>query len=263
MKILVAVLLLIPSLSLGLTFKDGKQVGESVSLNFGKNSMGWDVSCRVNKGSITQNKDILIFKTSENFCPGGVFNQRAEINTKKLSTKEKASYQFETIFTMESNSSEVFQILSIHDGRDGCNPPMSLHVDSDGSLFLQSAYKFGKGEQCERNINELRNNSNAKILRDGTTYKVNANIDFNGKGEFDIEVFIDGSLDVKGTYKPPKKTKILKKNCQFKSGTLHLECEEKIVKYEISKKFYFKHGVYSKNIFDYVFKSKMRLEKIK
>ena len=37
MKILIAVLLLIPGLSLGLTFKDGKQVGESVSLNFGKN----------------------------------------------------------------------------------------------------------------------------------------------------------------------------------------------------------------------------------
>ena len=66
MKRLLAILLLIPGLSFGLTFKDGKQVGEGISLNFGKNSMGWDVSCQVNKGSITQNKDILIFKTSEN-----------------------------------------------------------------------------------------------------------------------------------------------------------------------------------------------------
>ena len=262
MRYLFFLILLIHNLSWGLTFKDGKQVGESITLDFGKNEMGWDVSCSVNKGSITQNEDILIFKTSENLCPGGTFNQRAEINTKKLSTKEKASYEFETIFSMESKSSEIFQILSIHDGRDGCNPPMSLHINSNGSLFLQSAYKFGKGEQCEKNLNIQRKVSRAKILRDGTIYKVNVKIDFNGKGGFDIEIFLDDSLDVKGTYDPPEKPKTLKENCRYKPGTISQVCEERIIKYEISKKFYFKHGVYSKNMFDYVFKSKMNLEKI-
>ena len=37
MKILVALLILIPGLSLGFTLKDEKQVGESISLDFGKN----------------------------------------------------------------------------------------------------------------------------------------------------------------------------------------------------------------------------------
>lgn len=265
MRLIITLLLLIPSLSWGLTFKDGKQVGSN-SLDFGKNQMNWKISCSVEEGSITQDQDYLIFKTSENLCEktkdtGGTFNQRSEIYAKDLSPREKATYEFETYFSVSSQSTEPFQILSIHDGRDGCNPPFSLYIDSDGKLFIRSAYKYGKGEQCLDNPMG-RGKSKANIQRDGTEYKVNVIVEFFGNGNFYTEVYLNDNLDIKGTYETPKNTNKPVKKCQFKPGTNHLECEEKIYKYEISKKFYFKHGVYSKNIFDYEFKSKMNLKKI-
>ena len=77
------------------------------------------------------------------------------------------------------------------------------------------------------------------IVRDGTDYKLNVILDFDGKSGFNVEVFLDGMLEVSGKYIPPKGKAIP------------------------SKYFYFKHGVYSRNIFDYELKSDISLKLIR
>ena len=44
----------------------------------------WSISCSVDKGSIIDNYPNYIFKTSKNYCKGGVYNQRAEITRNTL-----------------------------------------------------------------------------------------------------------------------------------------------------------------------------------
>lgn len=78
------------------------------------------------------------------------------------------------------------------------------------------------------------------IKRDGTPYKLNVILNFDGKSGFDVDVYLDDQLEVSGKYVPPK------------GGG-----------YVTSKYFYFKHGVYSMNMFDYEMKSTISMKLIK
>ena len=60
----------------------------------------WKVSCSVDKGSIQKKGNTRIFKTSTNHCPGGTFNQRAEIASKKVSRNHKGKYKFTSAIRM-------------------------------------------------------------------------------------------------------------------------------------------------------------------
>ena len=203
----------------------------------------WRISCSVDKGSIVGNYPNYIFKTSKNNCKGGVYNQRAEITMEKaLSLSTKAKYNFQTIFKIKDNSGsfypEKFDIFQIHDSRDGCAPPLKVNVQSGGQLRLYADYKTGPGEQCVKDVIKSTGLGITQIKRDGTEYKLNILINFDGKAGFDVDVYLNDKLEVNGKYSPP-------------TGS----------KYVASKYFYFKHGVYSKNIFDYVLESKISVNK--
>ena len=205
----------------------------------------WRISCSVDKGSIVGNYPNYIFKTSKNNCKGGVYNQRAEINTRKaLSLSTKAKYDFQTIFTFQDNSNnfftEKFDIFQIHDGRYGCAPPLKVNIQSNGLLRLYADYKTGPGEQCDRDVIKSSGLGKTQIKRDGTEYKLNVWLNFDGKSGFEVDVYLDGKIELSGKYTPPNGNQ-----------------------YVASKYFYFKHGVYSANKFDYVLKSKISMNKVK
>jgi len=192
----------------------------------------WKISCGVDEGSITKKRRNYTFKTSSNHCTGGVFNQRAEINTEKVGPKTRGAYLFETTVAMTSRSNQQFDIFQIHDGRDGCAPPLKVQVAPNGTIRLQSAVKLGPGEQC-RPEDRTTGSSKVKFLRNGTEQNLRILIQFNGKGGFSTNVWLNDRLAVNGSYVPPADPSAFR-----------------------SKHFYFKHGVYSKNMFNYEMTSK-------
>ncbi len=100
--------------------------------------------------------------------------------------------------------------------------------------------KGGAGEQCKPEDRTI-GNPNVRLRRDGTEYNLRVLIQFNGEGEFSTNVWIDGKSAVSGFYQTPKIPGVFK-----------------------SKNFYFKQGVYSKNMFDYQMTSRgMVVKKVK
>ena len=112
-------------------------------------------------------------------------------------------------------------------------------MQSGGQLRLYADYKTGPGEQCVKDVIKSTGLGTTQIKRDGTEYKLNVLLNFDGKSGFDVDVYLDDKLEVSGKYSPP-------------TGN----------KYEASKYFYFKHGVYSRNMFDYEMKSKISMKKV-
>ena len=202
----------------------------------------WDINCSVDKGGIIDSYPTYIFKTSKNRCGGG-FKQRSQITTSKaIFSSIKSKYNFQSIFSINDKSvnKENFDIFSIHDGRKNCAPPLVLSIESDGVLNLRGDYKTGPGEQCERDVLNSKSFNSTTIKRDGTKYKLNLIIQFNGNGSFSSKVYLNNILQLEANYLSPKQ-----------SG------------YFVSKYFSFKHGVYSKNIFDYTLTSKISMRLVK
>lgn len=200
----------------------------------------WSTSCSVEKGAITKRRGVYTFTTSKNLCSGGTYGQRAEITSKKISPNTKGAYLFETNVAMTSDSNEKFDIFQIHDGRDGCAPPLKVQVGKTGRIRLQSAVKLGPGEQC-RPETRTDGSSEIRLLRDGTEYQLRILIQFNGNGEFETTVWLNGEHVVNGYYERPT-----------------------IPGAFMSENFYFKHGVYSKNMFEYEMTSrKLVVKKVK
>lgn len=204
----------------------------------------WRKSCSPDKGSVVDDYPTYIFKKSKNNC-SSPYKQRAEIITKKaLSVSAKAKYNFQTIFKIKDNSKkslpEKFDIFQIHDGRVGCAPPLKVEIHSSGFLRLIADYKTGSGQKCERNVIKPRGYGKTQIKRNGTEYKLNILVDFDGKSGFDIQAFLDNKLEINGKYSPPSGNKYFK-----------------------SKYYFFKHGVYSKRMFDYELTSRISMKKVK
>ena len=218
------------------------QIVSAKSVYFGTPDQitNWVVSCSVDSGSIRSKGGEWVFTTSKNRCKGGIYKQRAEINTKgALSTKKATQYRFQSYFRMTSDAIEKFDIFQIHDSRDGCAPPLKVNVQPSGRLKLYSDYKIGPGEQCVRNVMKSTGLGKTKVKRDGREYKLDVLLDFEGQGGFHVAVYIDDRFEVSGRYNPPKE-----------KG------------YYISRYFYFKHGVYSQQIFDYLLTSDMSMKRI-
>lgn len=200
----------------------------------------WIISCSVDAGSIRGGGNTWVFTTSTNRCKGGVYKQRAEINTKgSLSTKKKAQYRFQSYFRMESHDVEKFDIFQIHDGRNGCAPPLKVNIQPSGRIKLRADYKTGPGEQCVRNVMKSSGLGKTPIKRDGREYKLDVLLDFDGEGGFHVAVYLDDRFQVSGRYDPPKEKGYFK-----------------------SRYFYFKHGVYSYRLFDYQLTSTMSMRLI-
>jgi hypothetical protein len=190
----------------------------------------WSISCGVDAGSIKRVGKTWTFRTSANHCEGGIFNQRAEISTQSVTPSHKGAYLFTSMIAMRADSDQQFSIFSVHDARIGCGPPFQLYVKPNGELWVSSDVKTGPGESCIRG--SLGNGtSNGRFRRDGTAQELKILISFGGNGGFDATVWLGGRPEIKGHYEP-------------QTGAYR------------SKKFYFKHGVYSQERFGYEMMSK-------
>lgn len=191
----------------------------------------WEVSCRVDNGAITKRRKVYTFTESRNHCPGGTYSQRSEIKSKPISPKVRARYMFDTRVSFTSPSLQKFDIFQIHDGRNGCAPPLKVTWTSANTIKLNSAFTKGIGEAgcvSNRAIKNARYLSTRRLKRDGTEYHLQVILNFDGKGNFDVVVLIDNERMITGSY-------VFDTNPTFQK----------------SSKFYFKHGVYSKHYFDY------------
>lgn len=203
----------------------------------------WQISCAVDSGSISKKGRTWTFRTSDNKCPGGIFNQRAEIYTEKISPNHKGTYRFSSFISLRSNADDKFGIFQIHDGRMGCAPPLKIDVERSGHLVITGDYKIGSqpGENCVRDILQSSGRSATKIRRDGTEYKFDVVLDFNGKGGFKVYVYLNDTLQISGAYEP-------------NPGQGYFG----------SKFFFFKHGNYSQYMFDYELVSRdLRVRKVR
>lgn len=200
----------------------------------------WEVSCGADSGAIQKKRDVRTFRTSRNHCKGGIFKQRAEIESEKITPTTKGAYLFETHVAITTSANQQFTIFQVHDGRLGCAPPLSMDVTPNGRLLLKSDIKIGEGERCIRGaLNEKL--SRGTIRRDGTEQKLAVMVDFDGVGGFAVHVWIDDVAQFSGRYDPSKQPDAFK-----------------------SKRFYFKHGVYSQRMFDFVMTSRaMNVSKVK
>lgn len=191
----------------------------------------WELSCGADAGSVRQVGDTWEFRTSANYCTGGTFNQRAEIFTEDYPTDREGRFLFTSNVSITTPVAREFSIFSIHDGRDGCAPPLQLFVRPDGRMYISSAVKTGPGESCIDG--RIGGTSSGRMLRDGTQQELKVLVDFDGSGGFDVAVMLDGAVQITGSYTTPQNSNAI-----------------------ISERFYFKHGVYSKTVFDYVMKSR-------
>ncbi|MGJ8609813.1 MAG: hypothetical protein ACSHWY_01880, partial [Octadecabacter sp.] len=190
----------------------------------------WDISCGVDEGAIRQVSDGYEFRTSSNHCSGGVFNQRAEIHTENFPTNRTGAFLFSSEIAMTSPVNRAFSIFSIHDGRDGCAPPLQLFVRPDGRMYIASDIKTGSGQSCIEGV--IGGVSQGRILRDGTDQLLEILVQFDGAGGFGVTVTLDGVQQITGRYQPSSNSAAI-----------------------LSERFYFKHGVYSRSVFDYLLRS--------
>lgn len=197
-------------------------------------SAGWKISCGVDRGSIVRKSSTsYVFKNSSNKCVSrGTYNQRAELSGLYFSAQKSVSYQFAATVQMETATSEKFTIFQVHDGRGSCAPPLKIHWNPNNTLSFYSSYSLDKGaHDCVENAALVKQRyTGPRLRRDGTAYKLQVIMNFDGDGGFSADVYIDGKKSLSGNYTPPNDTRFFRSN-----------------------RFYFKHGIYSKNQFPYQF----------
>ena len=200
----------------------------------------WRISCGADPGTVVKKGKDWHFKTSSNHCSGGIFNQRAELSTKHVSPTHRGTYQFTSLISMVGGVGQKFSIFQIHDGRHGCAPPFKVTVLKSGFLELTSDIKLGEGEACKRGHLNVQRSPN-KFVADGREQEFKVLIDFDGAGNFDAIVWLDGRVQANGRYE------ISSQNNRFKP-----------------KRYYFKHGVYSQHQFPFeMVSSGMRVKKVR
>lgn len=187
----------------------------------------WSISCSVDKGAIKRRANVWTFRTSTNRCSNGSWKQRAEIKSEKISPNRKGAYLFQTTISMTTRKREKFDIFQIHDGRSGCAPPLKVTVLASGHIELVSEINKNAGRQCikRRLFSRI---SRGRFRRDGTEQELKVLVDFDGRGGFDVTVWIDDVRQTSGRYERPAGKGAYK-----------------------SRYFYFKHGVYSPRVFPY------------
>lgn len=184
----------------------------------------WQVSCGADSGAIKRTGKTWVFTESANYCDGGLFGQRAEISTDPVSLSHQGAYLFTSTISMTTAASNRFSLWQVHDSRLGCAPPFQVYVEPSGQLVVTSDIKTGPDESCIRGT--IGQPSKARIKRDGTKHELKVLIEFDGDGSFNGTLWLDGEVQIQGRY------------------------QAQTDKYR-SKHFYFKHGVYSQEMFDF------------
>ena len=267
MKTLLTLLLLIPSLSWGLTFKDGKQVDDKETVFQIEGSFDWKIDCGVDEGEISKEGNIWTFKAGKNQCTGekwysgeelkihdaNMAKIRTEIKTvKEFSPRINTTFKFESMIKINSTDQEPIKIFQIHDRRADCAPPLMIVLNEDNKLNWWSDYAIKNKNSEFPNCEEvIFNEGKTTIYRNGKEFKLTLNINFDGKGNFETMVFLDDKLEISGRYEIPKDG--MKKRCKNENGKT--VCKNEKVNYLRSKKFIFKHGIYSRNPTDTIMES--------
>ena len=199
----------------------------------------WKISCGVDKGAITKKGRTWVFKPSSNKCKSS-YRQRSEIRSGDISVNRKGTYRFSTTVTINSASPQQFDIFQIHDHRRSCAPPLKLNVRPSGRLALDSEYRLSNGK-CKKNGSLAGKSSSSALNLKGAAKKLDIDVAFDGKGGFGLAIYINGAKQITGNYSPPT------------GGN-----------YSVSKSYYFKHGAYSRNRFDFTIESAgLKVRKIK
>ncbi|GLO68624.1 hypothetical protein MACH17_01410 [Phaeobacter inhibens] len=147
----------------------------------------WSIECSVDNGSIVKRGNTRVFRPSSNQCVGGVFNQRAEIGSKRVKPSHTGTYLFSSMISMTNDRNEKFTIFQIADGRNGCAPPLSVNIRRDGGVKLRADYKTGPAESCVRDV--LRHKTTpVRFTCNGRPQKLDVLIDFLGDGSFDVQL---------------------------------------------------------------------------
>ena len=209
----------------------------------------WYTSCDADDGAIKKKGNSFYFSESKNNCgkpSKHKWQQRAEIASDAVPTNFEGKLSFKYTLSLNSSSTEKFTFFQIHDGRESCAPPLKIDWTNTNSLRLESHYKIkGKGEEyCVPNWN-MRNATALQPLvlrRDGTKYDVEMLLDFDGEGNFSLEIFVDNELMLVSSYQHDSTFSTVKTE-----GNLTVENPL----FEKSKKFYFKQGNYSLRFFNY------------
>jgi hypothetical protein len=208
----------------------------------------WYISCDADDGAIKKKGNSFYFSESKNNCgkpSKHKWQQRSEIAS-GAESNFKGKISFKYTLSLISSSKEKFTFFQIHDGRESCAPPLKIDWTEMNSIRLESHYKIiGKGEEyCVPNWN-MRN---AKALypivlrRDGTKYDVELLLDFDGEGNFTVEIFVDDELALVSAYQ---------RDATFASVKTEGGLTVINPVFEKFDKLYFKQGSYSFRFFNY------------
>jgi len=216
-----------------------------------KKITGWSISCGVDKGAMKKTGNSYLFRPSSNKCDGDTpwgWKQRTEISSKQYKPTLRGTYLFETTLALKSSSTQRFDVFQMHDGRQACAPPLKVEWSANNRLSLVGGYKVqGKGEDyCLENNITTKNVQNAPLRRDGREYLFQVLITFDGSGAFIVSVSIDGNKAVEGRYGP---------NLRLKNARSVTGIKMNAPVFEMPKKYYFKHGVYSQKAFNFELRS--------
>ena len=195
-------------------------------------NMGWEKNCGDVEMDLRGGN--FIFRTHKNCWTTGVFTQRSEIISHDIPVQAVGDFHVKTRLSLQSKSGEPAIVFQIHDGRQGCSPPLSVRWRQNGVLTFDSDYTKGKGlKGCRSNL-DLRQAIyfGPTLKRDGTNYDFDAYVSMDGKGGFEVEIKINGKTAIGGTFSQLTELGFVK-----------------------STRFHFKHGVYSPSMFNYEFKS--------
>lgn len=184
----------------------------------------WQISCGAGAGAIKRRGKTWTFTESKNDCDS-FFAQRAEISPDPIQPSHKEAYLFASTVSMTAAENKRFTLWQVHDSRLGCAPPFQVYVEPSGQLLVTSGVKTGPEESCIRGVIG-KGLSEGRLRRDGTKHELKVLIAFDGEGNFDATLWLDGVIEVQGRY-------------QGQDGPYR------------SRHFYFKHGVYSSRMFDY------------
>lgn len=211
----------------------------------GGSGLAWNTSC---DSKVTREGNTFIFTDGPNTCKTngkvtGTYSQRNEISSKAFPVTTKATYIFETNLKFISKYPRRGTIFQVHTGTNpGCAPPLMVQVDR-GYFTLKSAYakKFGDTIEClPTYIHSDASVFVADLMGDGKEHNFRTEVAFDGTAAFTVKVYLDDKLVVDGKFDPP------------------IDDPD----YIMPPRYYFKHGVYSAEVFDYeLYSTDMRLSK--
>ena len=209
-------------------------------------SMQWEPTCAgFGSGMLEWSRKLTTFRASQKHCSNASSRQHNRLRTAPFPASRAVTYMFESNISFQSTSRQSFVLFQVHAGRatGDCAPPMSLRWQGNNTFSFDSDYNSrAETDRCVEN-RQMRNArySGPRLRRDGTEYKLQVRLDFDGKGGFRARVLVDGAAVLEGTFGRPA-------NLPF----------------AVPREFRFNHGVFSNRVWPFEMQSRnMRVLRLK